>query len=242
MLMKMIRSRCPGNAPYDRRKAVAHTSSSFRQCITKACQTLVLTFGVVVGPAVHAGIYEDFFLAVKRDRPAAVERILARGFDVNSPDPEGQLALHLALRDDLHQVAMVLLDAPGVDIDAPNAQGETPLMIAAIRGSLEWCQRLVHIGAKVNRSGWAPLHYAASSPDPRTIGFLLDEGAWIDAPGPNGTTALMMAAGYGSQEAVGLLLARGANPTLRNHLGLSARDFARRSGRDWLVRLLPDDR
>lgn len=210
--------------------------------IMKVFQVLALALSSVMGTAAHAGIYEDFFLAIKRDRPAVVERILARGFDVNSPDPEGQRALHLALRDDLHQVAMVLLDAPGVDIDAPNAQGETPLMIAAIRGSLEWCQRLVHIGAKVNRSGWAPLHYAASSPDPRTIGFLLDEGAWIDAPGPNGTTALMMAAGYGSQEAVGLLLARGANPTLRNHLGLSARDFARRSGRDWLVRLLPDDR
>lgn len=204
-------------------------------------QIIVVTGFLACCSWTFAGIYEDFFLAIKRDRPAAVERILARGFDVNSPDLDGQRALHLALRDGHQRVAMVLLDAPGIDIDAANAQGETPLMIAAIRGSLEWCQRLVHIGAQVNRTGWAPLHYAASSPDPRTIAFLLDEGARIDAPAPNGTTALMMAAGYGSEEAVALLLARGANAALRNHLGLSAKDFARRSGRDWLARRLPGD-
>ncbi len=204
-------------------------------------QCFVLYCFLIASPSVSAGIYEDFFRAIKRDRPAVVERILARGFDVNSPDPEGQRALHLALRDSQHRLALVLLDAPGLQIDATNAQGETPLMIAAIRGSLEWCQRLVHIGAQVNRDGWAPLHYAASGPEPRTIAFLLDEGAQIDAPAPNGTTALMMAAGYGSEEAVALLLARGANAALRNHLGLSAKDFARRSGREWLARQLPGD-
>ena len=218
---------------------VTNSSSAFIKKLRGALYLYVFIGFIGFHASAWAGIYEDFFLAVKRDRPAVVERILARGFDVNSPDPEGQRALHLALRDDMHRVAMVLLDAPGMQIDATNAQDETPLMIAAIRGSLEWCQRLVHIGAQVNRTGWAPLHYAASSPDPRTIAFLLDEGALIDAPAPNGTTALMMAAGYGSEDAVALLLARGANASLRNHLGLNARDFARRSGRDGLARRMP---
>ena len=215
----------------------SHTSSHLKFFL----QTIVISCFLAVAPWASAGIYEDFFLAIKRDRPAAVERLLARGFDVNSPDPEGQRALHLAMRDGQHRLAMVLLDAPGLQIDATNAQGETALMIAAIRGWLEWCQRLVHIGAQINREGWTPLHYAASSPDAHTIAFLLDEGAQIDAMAPNGTTALMMAAGYGTEEAVALLLARGANANLRNHLGLSAKDFARRSGREWLARQLPGD-
>ena len=43
--------------------------------------------------------------------------------------------------------------------------------------------------------------------------LLLEESAYIDATSPNGTTPLMMAARYGSPEAVKLLLEEGAEPT-----------------------------
>ena len=41
----------------------------------------------------------------------------------------------------------------------------------------------------------------------------------------------MMAAGYGTPEAVQLLLSAGADPLLKNQLGLTAIDFAHRAGR-----------
>jgi uncharacterized protein len=70
--------------------------------------------------------------------------------------------------------------------------------------------------------------------------MLLDENAYIDAASPNGTTPLMMAAMYGTTEAVKLLLESGADPTLRNQLGMSAWDFADRGSRPDAKEMLAD--
>jgi uncharacterized protein len=189
---------------------------------------------IAVFPA-HANSYEDFFKAVELDRPRLLSQLLERGFDPNAPDPQGQVALYLALRDGSPQVAEVLFASPRLNVDATNAVGETPLMMAALRGELGWVRRLVERGAQVNREGWTPLHYAASGPEVSVVAFLLDRGAQIDAQAPNGSTALMMAARYGALDAVPLLLKRGANPKLRNDAGLSAADFARGADRDALA-------
>ncbi|MGB4584254.1 MAG: ankyrin repeat domain-containing protein [Rhodoferax sp.] len=61
--------------------------------------------------------------------------------------------------------------------------------------------------------------------------LLLDENAYIDAASPNNTTPLMMAAHYGTAAAVKLLLEAGADPMLKNDLGLTAIDFAHRANR-----------
>jgi uncharacterized protein len=63
------------------------------------------------------------------------------------------------------------------------------------------------------------------------IALLLDENAYIDAESPNKTTPLLMAAMYGTTPAVRALLEAGADPTLRNQLGMSAVDFAQRGKR-----------
>ena len=70
--------------------------------------------------------------------------------------------------------------------------------------------------ADVNKTGWAPLHYAASGGTEqhlRIAALLLENHAYIDAASPNGTIALMMAAQYGSAEMVKLLLDERADPT-----------------------------
>ncbi len=64
---------------------------------------------------------------------------------------------------------------------------------------------------------------------------LLDASAYIDAESPNKTTPLMMAARYGSEQAVKLLFEEGADPTLRNEQGLSAADFARKAEREGIA-------
>ena len=63
------------------------------------------------------------------------------------------------------------------------------------------------------------------------IALLLEHHAYIDAASPNGTTPLMMAAHYGSMESLQLLLDEGADPPLKNQLGLTAADFALRVSR-----------
>lgn len=186
----------------------------------------------------NAGAYEDFFQAVAKDDDIALRTVLQRGMDPNSRSPEGQTALHLALRDKSPRVAELLWTSPTLDVDAVNASGETPLMMAALHGHFGWAQRLIERGAKIHREGWSPLHYAATGPEPRIVALLLDRGAPVNAPSPNRSTPLMMAARYGVEASVDLLLARGADKGLRNDRDLDASGFAKLAGRDYLMQRL----
>lgn len=188
--------------------------------------------------SVFAGAYEDFFQATRADNPGVVQALLARGFDPNAVDERGQPALLIALRDGSRQVGEILLAHPAIRIDQANQAGETPLMMAALKGHAGVARQLIERGAAVNRTGWGPLHYAASGPDASIVQLLVDHGAAIDARSPNGSTPLMMAAQYGPEDAVQMLLMRKAEASLRNDLGLSAADFARRGGREQLARQL----
>ena len=194
--------------------------------------------GVMMISCAHAGAYEDFFVAVNRDDGDNVRSLLQRGLDANSRSPEGQTALHLAMRDQSPRVAHALWARAELDVNALNASGETPLMMAALRGDLAWAQRLVERGAKIHKEGWSPLHYAATGPEPKIVALLLDRGAPVDAPSPNGNTPLMMAARYGEEGSVDLLLVRGADKRLRNARELDAADLAKLAGREFLLRRL----
>lgn len=193
---------------------------------------------IAVSSAAMANPGVDFFRAVNVDNDRGVKDLLASGFDPNTTNEKGQVGLFLALQEESLKVAAALLAHPAIRIDATTAANETPLMMAAMRGNLEWTLRLLDRGAALNRPGWTPLHYAASGPSVAVVKLLLGRGAVIDAPSPNRSTALMMAARYGSEEAFQLLLARGASPKLRNEREMSAADFARSAGREPLALLL----
>ena len=194
-----------------------------RNCL----RSLIYLFVVLGFGLARAGSYEDFFEAIVRDDPVTINQLIQRGFDPSSRDPKGQTALFVALRAQSLKAAEALLAGPPTDINALNETGESALMMAALKGQLDWVKRLLEHGAQVNKPGWTPLHYAATGPNPAVVQLLLDRGAQINAESPNRTTPLMMAARYGNEAGVDLLLARGADPQRRNDLGLSAADFAR---------------
>ena len=177
----------------------------------------------------HAGSYDDYFQAIRQDDPATVRALLQRGFDVNTINPAGEHGLLLALRGPSLKVAQVLIGWPRLQAESRSSADESPLMLAALHGLLPECQKLIALGADVNKPGWAPLHYAATRGHVAVMTLLLDEHAYIDAASPNGTTPLMMAAHYGTPSAVKLLLEAGADPMLKNQLGLTAMDFAHRA-------------
>lgn len=172
------------------------------------------------------------------DDARGVKRLLAQGFDPNTVNAQGQPALIQAIRDDSPAVVAALLEHPRLQLEATTPAGETALMMAAIAGNIDFVRQLLARGAKVEREGWTPLHYAASGPSEAVVALLLDRGAAIDAPSPNRSTPLMMAAGYGSEASVQLLLQRGANPRLLNDRELGVVDFARRAGRERLAEQL----
>lgn len=173
-----------------------------------------------------AGSYEDFFLAAETNDAPTLERLLKRGFDANTPGPKGQSALLTAIRQNASQAALVLAKWPETKVDIRTADDETALMLAAFHNLLPVAEALIQREADVNKPGWTPLHYAATKAHVPMMRLLLENHAFIDAPSPNGTTPLMMAAHYGTPMATKVLLEEGADPRLINHLGLSALDFA----------------
>lgn len=204
-----------------------------------ACAWLlsVLSAALVPGTA-RAGAYEDYFAAIEGDDAAKVRQLLDRGMDPDTLDPRGQNGLFVALRGGSSKVVQQLLLHPGIRVDAANASGETPLMMAALRANVPVMRTLIERGAQVNRAGWTPLHYAASSPAAAPVELLLKLGAAVDARAPNGNTPLMQAARFGHEDSVGLLLRAGADRTVHNERGYTAAEYARLDGREAVARRL----
>jgi uncharacterized protein len=196
----------------------------------RRCSKLLLYVIVFIGYSLsYGGSYEDFFIAVKQDNADVVRNLIQRGFDANTVDPNGQFAIILALKEPSVKVINVLLDDPSLQVEVRTKNDESPLMLAALKGLIPQCEWLIARGADVNKPGWAPLHYAATGGHTLIVQMLLDSHAYIDAASPNGSTPLMMAAMYGTTSTTKLLLEAGADPTLKNELGLSAIDFALRA-------------
>lgn len=197
---------------------------------------LLYLAAAIVFSAAAATPEVEFFRAVNVDDDRTVRILLAKGLNPNVTNAEGQPGLVVAMKEESGKVAEILLLHPDIKVDAVTAADETALMMAAMRGRLDWVKKLADRGATLTRPGWSPLHYACSGPDGlEVVKFLLSRDVAIDARSPNGTTPLMMAARYGSYDVAELLIARGANAKLRNDRNLLASDFARMGGREALA-------
>lgn len=200
-------------------------------CARRRCLQFLMMISAVVALPAHAGAYEDYFDAVKKDDAAVVSSLLQRGFDPNTVEPErGDSGLILALREKAMKVFTVLLNQRGTNLDLRINNGDTALMIAAYSANKAAVQALLAKGAAVNKEGWTPLHYAAAAGDNDIVKMLLNKSAALDAPSPNKTTPIMMAARGGHILTVKMLLDAGADASLKNEQGMTAIDFARQNG------------
>lgn len=191
--------------------------------------------------SVWASPAADFQTAIIRDNFVTMRKLLQQGMDPNTVDGSGRPALVKAVQMDALRVAQELLAMPDIRINDASTSGETALMHACIKGNLTLVQQLLGRGARINQPGWTPLHYVASADTEHSVTIariLLERHAYIDAESPNKSTPLMLAAQYGSQTMVQLLLDAGADVQLRNQLGLTAIDFAQRSERAFMVNML----
>ncbi|MDP3522075.1 MAG: ankyrin repeat domain-containing protein [Hydrogenophaga sp.] len=225
--------RLPGNnkGPRKRGLFVAEAPSAPTR---RACLSLLASGLWAASSGAHASSFEDFFRAIAADNPQTLQALANRGFDLNTRNELLEPPLVIALRLDALKVVDFLLTRPDVDVEARNAKDESPLMIAALKGRLAQCEALIKRKAHVNKTGWTPLHYAATHPGegaPALVKLMLDHHAYIDAASPNGSTPLMLAAMYGNRQVVAQLLDAGADATLKNEQGLTALGFAHRAGR-----------
>jgi len=182
---------------------------------------------VCAAPSVQAAATpRNWWVYVHNDNAAEVRQLLAAGADPNVRYKNGQPALMRAVVDGAWQVFDVLAADPRTDLEAVNPANETALMYLAVAGQTERARALIQRGAKVNRLGWTPLHYAASKGRVDTAKLLLAHQAMVNAPSPDGTTPLMMAGFSGSRDMVQLLLDAGADVTTRDLKGKNAADWA----------------
>lgn len=176
-------------------------------------------------------------MAVKNDDSATVQELLAKGFDPNASDEEGNTLLMLAAREGNPAVCQRII-AAGADLNRQNGLGETALMLAAYKAHLAVSRLLVDKGASLQGARWNALLYAILGKNDDIVRLLLAHAADPNARLDNGITALMLAAKEGSVETVETLLAQHAQVDARNDEQKTAVDWAMAAGNTDIAGLL----
>ena len=172
-------------------------------------------------------------LAIEKNDAARVAFLFReKRLDPNFYLPNGDTPLVYAIRTDaMKTVNLVMLRHRGLNVKIPSLRGETPMMLAAIKGDVDLAQTLLHLGADVNVNfGWTALHYAAATGQKPMIDWLIKNGAEVNVVTERQVTPLYMAARSVSLDAVDALLAAGADKTICNDQGISPAAVAKQRG------------
>lgn len=122
---------------------------------------------------------------------ATVTALLNNGFDVDAVDINGRSALHYAEAD-----MVPLLVEAGLDVNQPDAAGNTPIFNAMNGGEVERAGALYAAGADASpllAEKSQHLLRAAQFGQTELGSYLIDNGADVNAGAANGMTALDIA-------------------------------------------------
>ncbi|MCU6499241.1 ankyrin repeat domain-containing protein [Rugamonas sp. A1-17] len=212
------------------------------QILSKRRLLLTAMAAVLTLPALAAEQTDDevdLFRAIQLDNVSGVKKLLERGLSPNLREPGGETALIIAMRYEAYRVATLLMDQPGIDLEAKAPNGNTALMMAAFRQNKAAVLDMIKRGAQVNQKGWTALHYAAAAGSTEITSILLEHHAYIDAESPSGMTPLMIAAREGQEKVVELLLEQGADATLKDGgFHQTAAEFATKADKPWIAKTI----
>ena len=159
----------------------------------------------------------------------------------STADTHGNTPLHQAAFNGQSEIVRSLLSTFPDMTDATNDDGETPLIIACMKGNLAVAKLLLDAGADANRSqlnGNSPLHFAAWSGNKFIGNDLIAAHAQADAQNGNGETPLILAAREGNNEFVSLLVEHGADVNLADNLQHTALYYASERGYNEITEIL----
>ncbi len=180
--------------------------------------------------------------AVRYGKVPFTRYLAANGADVNARTDQGGTVLQYALENGQLEAALVVVEA-GALVDAVNPEsGKSMLANAVQRVETPVVEFLLRHGARSDlpdNDGWSPLHIAAYDDRVDYVRSMLDAGADIELPGPNGRL-LELAARFGTLEMVNLLLARGAQPNTLDEEGWAPLHYAAHDGNVELVKAMLD--
>ena len=142
------------------------------------------------------------------------ELLISKGADLhNKTDTYGRTCLHsVCRRGDFPDVIGAMI-AAGADIDARNADNETPLMNAIFKRSIRTTEYLVDHGASLDAantsSGDGPVHFAVSFNNHEALRLLLKNGVDYTAVNVHGRNIAHMAAMYGNAGTLSIMVQGG---------------------------------
>lgn len=194
---------------------------------------LLLAHGAPIDARNLAGATALYF-AAEGGRTSVAQRLIERGADVKLTGRSGISPVAAAAYAGNDAIVEALL-ANGADERAPDETGKPPIVYAAAGARLDVVKRLLARKMDVNARypNDLTLLMWAAGPDEKVpeaqaievVTYLLDAGAHIDDRDDRGRTALMIAAEGGHAEIANLLLARDADPALRDKAGKRAADL-----------------
>ena len=174
-------------------------------------------------------------IAIETSHQAAARALIDAGADVTLPGHSGVTPLAAAAYKGSVDVLDTLLRR-GADPKAPDSTGKPAILYAAARGFTQIVTRLLDAGSDVNQvyaNGLTVLSWAAgyaedvpASEGAGLVRLLLERGARVNTADDRGMTPLMIAASMDHAEVAELLLARGADASLKDKDGRSAADLA----------------
>jgi ankyrin repeat protein len=160
--------------------------------------------------------------------------------------PKDEALIQSVSDGDLAKVELLVKKGANVNSADPKKK-RTALMWASVGGQFEIVKFLYAKGAHVNArdsDSQTALMYASrkqfkATPDNSIAEFLLNNGAEVNVRSKKkGFTTLMLAASAGNVELVQLLLAKGADPAIRDNFGVSAVAMAQKTGMTAVVSIL----
>jgi len=184
--------------------------------------------------------------AVKQGDARVVKMLLDAGSGAEGANADGQTALMIAIKNGDLAIFQMLIDAGAKVNVVEKVQEQTPLMwaAAAARNAAEMVKILIAKGADVNAraryndwpsqitsepraqyhayGGLTPLLYAARSGCLACVEALVNAGADVNLPTPEGATPLMIALDNNHNDVAKFLLERGGNPHLWDVYGRTA--------------------
>ena len=132
----------------------------------------------------------------------------------------------------------------GANPNVRNEVGDTPLMLACIRGSFDFLKELIDKGADVNAlegDGYTPLMALSLIGDIDKINLLLKHDAKVNEKNRWGDTALMLACKHGYIDIVNSLIESGVDIYAKNKYGKTAWDISKEMGNEDISNIFKEE-